>query len=90
MLYADYRYGWGERTVGFTLAGVGVCSMIVQGGLVGPIVKRFGERRALLVGLVCGVVGLLPRSGWRRPVPGSRRHAAAGAVGHRRRRRRRR
>ena len=27
-----YRYGWDERTVGFVLAGVGVCAMVVQGG----------------------------------------------------------
>ena len=34
------------------MAVVGVCAMIVQGGLIGPTVKRFGERRALLFGLV--------------------------------------
>ena len=34
-----YRYGWDERTVGFVLAGVGVCSMVVQGGLIGPVVQ---------------------------------------------------
>ena len=39
-----YRYGWDERTVGFVLAAVGVCSMVVQGALIGPVVKRFGER----------------------------------------------
>ena len=31
--------------------------MIVQGALVGPAVARFGERRALLVGLAFGVAG---------------------------------
>jgi DHA1 family tetracycline resistance protein-like MFS transporter len=57
VLYASYRYGWDERTVGLTLAIVGVCSALVQAGLVRPVVARFGERRALLFGLVCGVLG---------------------------------
>src|SRR5439155_19836993 len=34
VLYMLYRYGWDERAVGFVLAGVGACSMIVQGGLI--------------------------------------------------------
>jgi DHA1 family tetracycline resistance protein-like MFS transporter len=57
VLYANYRYGWGQRAVGLTLAGVGICSMIVQAGLVRPIVARFGERRALLIGLLAGAAG---------------------------------
>jgi DHA1 family tetracycline resistance protein-like MFS transporter len=59
VLYAAYRYGWDEKTIGLTLAGVGVCSMIVQGGLVRPVVKRIGERRALLFGLAAGVVAFV-------------------------------
>jgi DHA1 family tetracycline resistance protein-like MFS transporter len=57
VLYMLYRYGWDERAVGFVMAGVGVCSMVVQGGLIGPVVKRFGERNALIVGLLFGAVG---------------------------------
>src|SRR4029079_1841647 len=45
VLYMIYRYGWDERTVGFTMAAVGLCSMIVQGGLIGLAVARFGERK---------------------------------------------
>jgi MFS transporter, DHA1 family, tetracycline resistance protein len=59
VLYATYRYGWSSKTVGLTLALVGICSMVVQGTAIGPIVKRFGERRALLLGLVFGVAGFL-------------------------------
>ena len=58
VLYAGYRYGWGPDQVGFLLAGVGVASMAVQGGLVQPIVKRIGERPALLLGLLSGCIGL--------------------------------
>jgi DHA1 family tetracycline resistance protein-like MFS transporter len=57
VLYMMYRYGWDERTVGFTMAGVGVCAMVVQGALIGPTVARFGERVALLAGLFFGVSG---------------------------------
>ena len=59
VLYATYRYGWDTTTVGLTLAMVGVCSIAVQGAAIGPIVRRFGERRALLLGLGCGAVGFL-------------------------------
>jgi len=54
VLYGDYRFGWTPRAVGFALAGVGVVSMIVQGGLVGAAVKRLGEPRALVTGLAFG------------------------------------
>ncbi|MEA2830921.1 MAG: transporter, family, tetracycline resistance protein [Bradyrhizobium sp.] len=59
VLYATYRYGWDARTVGLTLAMVGICAMAVQGAGVGPIVRRFGERSALLLGLGSGVLGFL-------------------------------
>jgi DHA1 family tetracycline resistance protein-like MFS transporter len=59
VLYATYRYGWSTTMVGATLAVVGICSMIVQGGAIGPIVRKFGERRALLLGFGCGAIGFL-------------------------------
>ena len=57
VLYMFYRYGWDERMVGFVLASVGVCAMVVQGGLIGPVVKRYGERPALIAGLMFGAAG---------------------------------
>jgi MFS transporter, DHA1 family, tetracycline resistance protein len=57
VLYMGYRYGWNTRSVGLVLAGVGVCSIIVQGVLVGPVVRQLGEQRTLLLGLVCGAIG---------------------------------
>jgi DHA1 family tetracycline resistance protein-like MFS transporter len=59
VLYASYRYGWDSRTVGLTLAMVGICAMAVQGAAIGPMVRRFGERRALLLGLGSGAAGFL-------------------------------
>jgi DHA1 family tetracycline resistance protein-like MFS transporter len=57
VLYGSYRYGWDPRATGLTLAVVGVVSIIVQGGLVRPLVARLGERRTLLMGLGFGVAG---------------------------------
>lgn len=59
VLYATYRYGWDAKTVGLTLAMVGICAMAVQGAAIGPIVRWLGERRALVLGLVCGAAGFL-------------------------------
>jgi DHA1 family tetracycline resistance protein-like MFS transporter len=59
VLYAGYRYGWDEKTVGLALAVVGASSMVVQGTLVGPLVRRYGERRVLLSGLLAGAIGFL-------------------------------
>jgi DHA1 family tetracycline resistance protein-like MFS transporter len=57
VLYMMFRYRWDERTVGFTMAGIGLCAMIVQGGLIRPTVKRFGERTTLVIGLGFGLAG---------------------------------
>jgi MFS transporter, DHA1 family, tetracycline resistance protein len=57
VLYMMHRYGWDERAVGFTMAGVGICAMIVQGAVIGPTVARFGERAALMCGLLFGAAG---------------------------------
>lgn len=57
VLYAGYRYGWDERTIGLSLAAVGLCSGLVQALLIRPIVARFGERNTLIAGLAFGVAG---------------------------------
>jgi DHA1 family tetracycline resistance protein-like MFS transporter len=55
--YTEYRYAWSRKDVGLSLAVVGVSAAIVSGALVGPFVKRFGERRSVLSGLFFGTVG---------------------------------
>jgi DHA1 family tetracycline resistance protein-like MFS transporter len=57
VLYMMYRYGWNEITVGLTMAGVGVASVLVQGFVTRRAVKQFGERRTLIAGLASGVAG---------------------------------
>ena len=63
VLYAALRYGWGPGEVGLLLAMVGVLDMIVQGVLVGPVVKRFGDRATMVFGLFGGTVGIAAM-GW--------------------------
>jgi DHA1 family tetracycline resistance protein-like MFS transporter len=58
VLYAGYRYGWSPLQVGLLLALVGVLDMIVQGLLVGSVVKRFGDRGTMIFGLFAGAVGI--------------------------------
>jgi DHA1 family tetracycline resistance protein-like MFS transporter len=57
VLYADYRYHWTDRTVGLSLAVVGICSAIAGAVLVKPAVKWLGDRNALLLGLVFATTG---------------------------------
>jgi len=68
VLFADYAYGWGQKEVGYVLALVGVLNIIVNVALVGRVVARFGERRALLASLACGAAGFAiygaAGSGW--------------------------
>lgn len=68
VLYTGYRYGWSPFAVGLSLMATGVLNVIVQATLVGRAVKRFGERGALMVGLVSGAVGFaifaLAPTGW--------------------------
>lgn len=69
VLYADYRFDWGEREVGYVLALVGISNGLVQALLVRRLVPKIGERAALVAGLVFGalgfaLMGLASASGW--------------------------
>lgn len=57
VLYTSYRYGWDGKTMGLTLAAVGVASGIVQAGLIRPVISWLGERTTLIVGLLFGMAG---------------------------------
>jgi len=52
VLYTGHRFGWDAGTNGLSLALVGLMAILVQGVLVQPFVKRFGERKSVLFGLV--------------------------------------
>ncbi|MCP1469418.1 DHA1 family tetracycline resistance protein-like MFS transporter [Sphingobium sp. OAS761] len=68
VLYAGDRYDWGAWEVGALLGLVGLLDMGVQGLLVGPVVKRLGDRRTMVIGFLFGTVGIvcmgLAPTGW--------------------------
>lgn len=55
-LFGARRFGFDATHIGYILALFGVLGVIVQGALVGPVVKRLGERRTLAIGLVLAAV----------------------------------
>ena len=57
VIYADYRYHWTDRTVGFSLAAIGVFSAIYGALLIKPVVAKLGERGAMTLGLIGGAIG---------------------------------
>ena len=57
-LFAKNQLGFDVKHAGYFLALVGLLGVIWQGGLIGPIVKRFGEHRSLMIGLVASAAGL--------------------------------
>jgi DHA1 family tetracycline resistance protein-like MFS transporter len=68
VLYTSHRYGWTPATMGLTMMATGISTIVVQMLLIGPVVKRVGERGALLLGLGSGCVGFavygLATEGW--------------------------
>lgn len=61
VLYTGYRYGWTTLQVGISLAVVGATSIIVQAGLVKPIIARIGEKRSFVLS---GCVSILAMTGY--------------------------
>ena len=59
VLYFKQRFGWGPELATFAFLVVGVVATVVQGVLIGPLVKRIGEWRLTLIGLVLVIVGCL-------------------------------
>jgi len=60
-LYLLRRFHWEPRTAAFAFAGLGLISALVQGGLIRPLVPRFGEARLIIAGLAlasCGFAGM--------------------------------
>jgi MFS transporter, DHA1 family, tetracycline resistance protein len=50
-LYAQYKLALTSDKTGYILAYVGVLSVIVQGGLIGPLTKRYQENKLIITGL---------------------------------------
>ena len=52
VLYAQFKFGWTLRENGMSLAAVGVMSVIVQGFLLGRLLKHFSPQKLAVWGLV--------------------------------------
>jgi DHA1 family tetracycline resistance protein-like MFS transporter len=59
VLYFKQAFGWGPGLAGAAFLVVGVVATVVQGGLIGPLVQRFGEWRLSLAGLGFVIAGCL-------------------------------
>ncbi|MGZ8253383.1 MAG: MFS transporter [Burkholderiaceae bacterium] len=68
VLYTEFRFGWGPRENGLSLFVVGLASAVMQGLLLGWLLKRLGERRLVIAGMLSGLVAFilygLATEGW--------------------------
>jgi MFS transporter, DHA1 family, tetracycline resistance protein len=68
VLYTAHRYDWTPKEAGWSLAVVGFCAALVQGGLTRKVVPKWGEPKAILIGVVVAVIAFtgygLAAEGW--------------------------
>ncbi len=58
-IYTKDLFSWGPPELGRVFVFVGIIMVVVQGGLVGPLASRFGERKLVGTGLALMASGLL-------------------------------
>jgi DHA1 family tetracycline resistance protein-like MFS transporter len=58
VLYTGYRYGWGTKQTGLSLALVGLMAAVVQGGLARRLLPALGERRSAILGFATMALAL--------------------------------
>jgi DHA1 family tetracycline resistance protein-like MFS transporter len=56
-LFGARRFGFDAPHIGYLLSAFGFLGVVVQGGMVGPIVRVLGERRTLSIGLLFAAAG---------------------------------
>ncbi len=56
-LFAERRFGFNVRQVGYVFAYAGFLGIILQGGLIGRLVKRFGDRALVYSGFIAATIG---------------------------------
>src|SRR5436190_21320158 len=57
-LYTMFRFGYDAQHTGYVFAYVGLIAVVIQGGLIGRLVKRFGELPLVIVGALCFAISL--------------------------------
>ena len=50
-IFTEDRFGYNASANGYIFAAIGVIAVIVQGALIGPLVKNFTEKRIAIAGL---------------------------------------
>ncbi|TAE21853.1 MAG: MFS transporter [Cytophagales bacterium] len=55
--YTMEKFKWTEETVGYSLAMIGLCFAVVQGGLSRIIIPKLGQQRSVYVGLLFSALG---------------------------------
>ena len=58
-MWSRRSFGWGPEQNGYLFALVGITSALIQGGLVGRLAKRFGEKALVLQGAIALAIGVL-------------------------------
>ncbi|NQU60966.1 MAG: MFS transporter [Rhodospirillales bacterium] len=58
-MWSRRKFGWGPEQNGYLFAYVGLLSAFIQGGLVGRLVRRFGEAHLVIQGAVALALGVL-------------------------------
>lgn len=53
------QFGWSEAMIGVTLAAFGILTATTEGLLSGPLVRRLGEHRIVVIGLAIASLGAL-------------------------------
>jgi DHA1 family tetracycline resistance protein-like MFS transporter len=53
------RFDWSPGMIGVSLTLYGICFAIIQGALVNPAIKRFGERRTVVLGFSAEIIALM-------------------------------
>jgi DHA1 family tetracycline resistance protein-like MFS transporter len=56
VLYTTFRFNWTPRDNGIAMFCVGLAAVVVQAGLLGMLIRRFGEVRLSLLGLASGAL----------------------------------
>lgn len=51
-LYVLSKFGYGARSAGWLLAGMGIVGAVLQGGLIGKLAKKYGEGNLLPIGFL--------------------------------------
>ena len=59
VLYTTFKFGWGPLENGWSLAAVGVVSVIVQGFLLGKLLKFFAPQTLAILGLISSALAYL-------------------------------